>query len=89
MAEAKSVPLIDHRGTVVEPGKRVAFNFSGELAVGIVLFARPGQRADPSRGHLRSVRAEIQVEIEAPARVKGHISFVRDAKNVLVLFEKD
>lgn len=86
LVAAESIPLVDHRGTDIEAGKRVAYNFSGEIAMGEVVSARGAYRKDSNQSW---TRAEIKVRVIAPKRHQGHISTVRDAKNVLVLFEKD
>lgn len=70
----------DNRSTPVQEGQRVAFNLSGQVALGEVLAVVPGTR------YGRPVHT-IHVELlhEAAGMFTGHISKIRDPLNLLVL----
>lgn len=76
-------PLIDHRGTEIKIGCRVAYNLSGEIGCGIVEAATPAIREDNGWGYKR--RALIEVRAEYPKAIKGKISKVRCPRNVMVI----
>lgn len=76
-------PLIDNRGNTIEPGLTVAYNLSGQIAMGKVESATPAEKK-PDGGYIR--RASIKVKAEYPESIAGKISNVRDPKNVMVIF---
>lgn len=77
-------PLIDNRGNTIEPGLRVAYNLSGQIAMGVVESATPAEKTDSGWRYIR--RASIKVKAEYPEAIAGKISNVRDPKNVMVIF---
>lgn len=79
-------PLIDNRGTTIQPGCKVAYNLSGEIAIGIVESATAAEKKPNGWGYIR--RASIKVKILFPEVSAGEISNVRSPKNVMVIFEK-
>lgn len=79
----KKEPLIDNRGTTIEVGSRVAYNLSGEIGIGVV----ESVKAAVKDGWKYISRASIKVRVEHPARLAGHLSAVKDSKNVMVIFE--
>ena len=78
-------PLLDHRGNLIEPGLTVAYNLSGQIAMGVVESAKPAEK-DGWR-YIR--RASIKVKATHPAVMAGKISNVRDPKNVMVIYEEE
>lgn len=79
----KNEPLVDNRGTTIEVGSRVCFNLSGQIGVGVV----ESVRAAVKDGWKYIRRASIKVRQEHPH--DGHVSEVKDPKNVMVIFEAD
>jgi hypothetical protein len=77
-------PLVDNRGTTIKVGDKVAYNLSGEVAVGYVKSCTPAIK----NGWQYIKHASIKVEQLYPAQKTSHLSSVRNPKNVLVLFEK-
>ena len=78
-------PLVDHRGTTITVGSRVCFNYSGEIAVGVVESVRPAMVDDQYSWKILQA-ALIKVRQDAPD--KGRVSVVRRPKNVMVINEK-
>lgn len=76
--------MIDNRGTELKVGQEVAYNFSGEIAKGIIVDLKV-KKTGSSWGNPN--RADIRVElIHSLGRYrKGHISKVSNERNVLVL----
>jgi hypothetical protein len=72
----------DNRGTVPQLGNRVAFNISGQVAKGIVKDIRPSARY----GRVGKTY-HVELEHAAAGMPRGHVSKVRDATSLLVLFE--
>lgn len=81
----KKEPLTDNRGTTIEVGSRVAYNLSGEIGIGVVQSAIAAVKDDWK--YVK--RASIKVMVEYPVKLAGHISTVKDPKNVMVIFEKE
>lgn len=81
----ETVPLVDNRGEAIEVGNKVAYNWSGEIACGIVESATPAQKKVGEWGHVK--RALIKVKATHPTKIKDHVSLVRNPKNVMVIFE--
>lgn len=79
----KKEPLVDNRGTTIEVGNRVAYNLSGTIGIGVVQSASPAVKD----GWQYVKRANIKVLVEHPASLAGHVSTVKDPKNVMVIFE--
>lgn len=79
----KAEPLVDNRGTTIEVGSRVAYNLSGEIGIGVV----ESVKAAIKDGWKYVSRASIKVVVEHPVRLVGHVSVVKDPKNVMVIFE--
>ncbi len=69
--------LTDHRGRNIEPGCVVAYNWSGDIAVGVVASVRPGK-------DYRN-RPIIKVAPIFPRFLVGRIATIRGAKHCLVL----
>lgn len=83
-AQPAQIPqLLDHRGTPIVIGAKVAFNYSGEIGVGRVKAIKQGYRYNQTV-------YTFEIERDFP---KGHygsqnpISKVRNQHNLLVLFE--
>jgi len=76
-------PLVDNRGTTIEPGCRVAYNYCGQIATGVVESATPAMKD----GWRYVKRALIKVKAECPPHMRGQVSKVRDPKNAMVIFE--
>jgi hypothetical protein len=68
----------DNRGTPIEVGCQVAYNYSGQIAVGKVLSATP-----------KKITIELGINMNTDGVVKrpGKISIVKNRQNVLVLKE--
>ncbi len=83
------MPLIDGRGTPLDVNRRVAFNYSGKIAVGRIISMKDGT---PNQwgGYLYSDRPIIKIarETHLSAQAKA-LSTVRDPSSVLVLFEEE
>lgn len=84
-------PLIDNRGATVEEGCKVAYNCSGQVAVGTVISATPAVKRDVCN-YVR--RACIKVKLAHSFsgtlgdRVRaGKISVVKDPQNLVVIHE--
>lgn len=69
--------LTDVRGSVIDVGVKVAYNISGDVALGEV------ERLDSSG------RIFVRLAHRAAGQPPGHISRVRHATSVLVLKETD
>jgi hypothetical protein len=75
--------LTDNRGTELEIGQTVVFNFSGEMGIGTIikLDTRPSRRYD-------SMSETITIERTFPSGWSSNkISKVKSSKNVMVIFE--
>ena len=81
----KKEPLIDNRGNLIAPGKKVAYNLSGEIAIGIVESATPAILI----GYSYHKRASIKINVLHPAKMTGKTSIVKCPRNVMVIFEDD
>ena len=75
--------LVDNRGTTITVGCRVAYNLSGEIGLGTVESATPAIKD----GWKYIRRATIKIGVEYPQKLAGHISVVKNPKNVMVIFE--
>lgn len=64
----------DNRGTALEPGQRVAYNFSGNIAMGTI------KRITPS--------GVIHIDREWPVNHNGAVSQVKDSRGVMVVHEE-
>ena len=71
----------DHRGKIIKVGDTVAYNFSGEIAIGKVIRI---VRGVPNKWG-RAYKELIEIRMDAPK--SGHISKVRSSKNVMVIDE--
>lgn len=74
---------VDHRGTTINIGDYVCYNYSGQIALGIVQSCQPAIKD----GWKIIKRAKIKIKMKYPR--SGPISEVRDCKNVMVIFEDD
>jgi hypothetical protein len=70
--------LLDNRGEPVVPGHTVAYNLSGEVAVGEVV-----EVPADTRPYKRRIR--IRLAHRAAGHPEGHVSRVNNEKSVLVL----
>lgn len=73
----------DNRGTLITVDCRVAYNYSGQIAIGKVQSVRPAVITGLCAGK----RASIKVIMEHPKRTTKQVSEVKDPKNVMVIFE--
>lgn len=80
----KPGPFLDNRGAVIEMGQRVAYNLSGQVALGQVRSVGVSHRYS-------RVGPLIKVELlhDAAGQHAGHISKVTNEKNLLVLRPHD
>ncbi len=76
-------PLVDNRGTTLLVGQVVAYNHSGEIAMGEIIAATPAIKD----GWQYVKRALIKVKTIFPMSNRGGISKVRCPKNVMVIKE--
>lgn len=84
--------MTDNRGTPLKVGDRVAYNISGEVAVGKILRLVQGKYEASGYGWMRCVKKpliEVQLEHRAAGQPAGHISKVRHETNVIVLKEDE
>lgn len=84
-----SEPLTDNRGTLIEVGSKVAYNYSGQVAYGKVLEARPTTWIGKGDGIGAKIKIEMDCRVNDGGVIKkpGKISIIGSPKNVLVLFE--
>lgn len=81
--------MVDNRGARLAVGQQVAYNFSGELAVGTILSI-----THKGKDHWgRWLGVEIKIERRWPEREnygksKSRISTVRSPASVMVIFEE-
>jgi hypothetical protein len=69
-------PQKDVRGADLVPGARVAYNISGDVALGTIIDAKPG--------HFK-----IELLHDAAGMPALHVSRVRNARSILVLRNGD
>lgn len=75
--------MIDSRGTPIEEGRKVAFNLSGQVALGTIMLAGEGG-GSPYRRNIR-----VKLDHACAGHPAGHISRVRNQASVLVLMQTD
>ncbi len=74
----------DNRGKLVEPGAKVAFNLSGQLAAGEIVSVRATPNVHAwGASHKWTIR--VRLTHQASGFWPGHVSKVTDPRNVLVL----
>jgi hypothetical protein len=75
----------DNRGALLEPGVTVAYNLSGEVAVGRLLDVRLTGKTGFRGAPLAVFRVELAHA--AAGQAAGHVSKVKDHHNLLVIRE--
>ena len=85
------IPLVDNRGTPITVGAKVAYNLSGQIAVGEVVTAKPTVWTGLHEGKNCKIEVKLACKMNTDGLVKkpGKISKVSSPQNVLVLFEGD
>lgn len=79
--------VLDYLGNVVEPGKVVAYNLSGGVAIGEVVRAEIfSQSSATFTPHYKNIyKIDIKLIVQFPGKEVGHISHVKDPSNLLVV----
>lgn len=77
--------MLDARGTQIIEGARVAYNLSGDVAVGVVVRMPGKQGQHPRWGHYVGGPITIELTHNAAGMSKGHLSKVKNPRSVLVL----
>lgn len=76
--------MIDNRDTEIHEGDTVAFNISGQVAVGeIVALTKASRYGRPI------TKIEVRLDHKAAGHPAGHISTVTNPRNVIVLKDKE
>jgi hypothetical protein len=70
----------DNRGTELLIGRKVAYNLSGEIAIGTLINITPTERYG-RKGYIYHVRCET-------GYLKGNVSKVTSHKNLMVIYEQ-
>lgn len=70
--------LRDNRGTLIEAGCQVAYNYSGQIAVGKVISATAAKI---------TIELGCKMNTDGVPKKPGKISIVKNPQNVMVLFE--
>lgn len=73
--------LEDNRGSVIEVGKLVCYNFSGQLAIGIIEKINKA-RYSGYTFHIKRLHPKADHTWQ-----KSDVSKVKDSKSIMVLFE--
>lgn len=76
----------DNRGTEIEVGQKVAYNYQGQIALGKITDIRFGRPKKLSWGD-EYVPCAFHIQMIAPQ--KDRESVVRDRRNLLVIFEQE
>jgi hypothetical protein len=69
----------DHRGTLIEPGLRVAYNFSGDVALGTIIEVKKNNWKERSPGWW-SHEFELHVRNE-----NGHLSKIKNCRSFIII----
>lgn len=77
--------MTDNRGTELRIGQRVAYNLSGELACGEITDLIEGTPGRYDGHYEKWPMIKVKLAHRAAGFPAGHISKVRNPKNVLVL----
>jgi len=73
----------DNRGIIIEEGMRVAFNLSGELAMGRVQRISEGTRyGKPHTNYF------VELEHDAVGKSAGEVSKINNSRNLLAIREE-
>lgn len=71
--------LRDHRGTLIEPGLRVAYNFSGDVAIGTIIELKRNEWKEVRKEYW-SHKFELRVQNE-----NGHISKIKNWRSFVIV----
>lgn len=71
--------LRDHRGTLIEPGLRVAYNFSGDVAIGTIIELKRNEWVEHRSGWWIH-KFELHVKNE-----NGHISKIKNWRSFVIV----
>lgn len=81
-------PMLDNRGNEIVVGAKVAYNYSGQIAVGEVISAKPTIWTSPDKARWSKIEIKLGCNMNTDGVVKkpGKLSIVKNPQNVLVLF---
>jgi hypothetical protein len=77
--EKPEIPTRDHRGTLIESGLRVAYNWSGDVALGVIVEVKKNDWKERSTGWW-SHQFEIHVKNE-----NGHLSKIKNWRSFVIV----
>lgn len=77
--EKPEVVITDHRGVKIEPGLRVAYNWSGDVALGVILEIKKNDWKEIRSGWW-SHQFELHVKNE-----DGHISKIKNWRSFIII----
>lgn len=83
--EALAAVPTDYRGEELRPGRRVAFNLSGTVALGEIVSARMTKSIRRSWGWEYEYDIRVRVLHDHPNQKAGHISRLKNNLNLVVL----